>query len=112
MCSVLCIYVCIVCLCVRTCVRAHTCVGIATNVVYYRMRNEEIQSLSGVDEFGEFYRRLKQLKDYHRKFADDVSYNILLCYDIILPHSLKNQCPWSSVRWMRREIIQGMKLKV
>ena len=36
------------------------------------MRNEEIQSLSGVDEFGEFYRRLKQLKDYHRKFADDV----------------------------------------
>ena len=38
------------------------------------MRSEEIQTLSGVDEFGEFYRRLKQLKDYHRKFADDVSH--------------------------------------
>ncbi|XP_065911893.1 splicing factor 3A subunit 3-like [Dysidea avara] len=36
------------------------------------MRSEEIQTLSGVDEFGEFYRRLKQLKDYHRKFADDL----------------------------------------
>ena len=51
------------------------------------MRNEEIQSLSGVDEFGEFYRRLKQLKDYHRKFADDVSHQSSssppLCCDFV-----------------------------
>lgn len=55
-------------------------------LVLCSMRNEEIQSLSGVDEFGEFYRRLKQLKDYHRKFADDVrcSVGINTC-DVSLP---------------------------
>lgn len=35
--------------------------------VYCRMRKEEISSLGGPDEFGEFYRRLKGLKDYHRR---------------------------------------------
>lgn len=57
-------------------VRSHIYVWMcAYFLVLCSMRNEEIQSLSGVDEFGEFYRRLKQLKDYHRKFADDVRCN-------------------------------------
>lgn len=61
----------------------HSCVCVcAVNtykcLVSRSMRNEEIQSLSGVDEFGEFYRRLKHLKDYHRKFADDVRFSICI----------------------------------
>ena len=31
------------------------------------MRKVEIASLGGPDEFGEFYRRLKTVKDYHRR---------------------------------------------
>ena len=63
--------------CMRTCMWLYVCVCIrvcrcSCIFVLRSMRNEEIQSLSGVDEFGEFYRRLKHLKDYHRKFADDV----------------------------------------
>ena len=80
------------------------------------MRNEEIQSLSGVDEFGEFYRRLKQLKDYHRKFADDVRYDINIEMYIFLMFyckcSWKNPCPWNSARWMKPEIIPVKKPRV
>ena len=54
------------------CVHSFKCGVYVCAVTLCSMRNEEIQSLSGVDEFGEFYRRLKHLKDYHRKFADDV----------------------------------------
>ena len=31
------------------------------------LRQEEIAAMGGPDEFAEFYRRLKQLKDHHRK---------------------------------------------
>lgn len=36
------------------------------------MRKDEIASLSGPDEFGEFYRRLKTLKDFHRRNPNQV----------------------------------------
>jgi len=32
------------------------------------LRQEEISALSGPDEFAEFYRRLKQVKDFHRRY--------------------------------------------
>ena len=28
-------------------------------------------AMSGMDEFAEFYRKLKQLRDHHKKYADD-----------------------------------------
>lgn len=37
-----------------------------------RMRKDEIASLSGPDEFGEFYRRLKSLKDFHRRHPNQL----------------------------------------
>ena len=71
---------CFVCVCVCVWAHMHASTVVHTGplanvfIDVIRMRSEEIQTLSGVDEFGEFYRRLKQLKDYHRKFADDVSH--------------------------------------
>lgn len=35
------------------------------------MRYEEIAAMGGPDEFGEFYRRLKHLKDHHRKYGSE-----------------------------------------
>ena len=35
------------------------------------LRQEEIMAMSGMDEFAEFYRKLKQLRDHHKKYADD-----------------------------------------
>ena len=40
--------------------------------VYSRMRRDEVISLSGPDEFGEFYRRLKSLKEFHRRNPNEV----------------------------------------
>ena len=41
---------------------------------FCRLREEEIGELTGTDEFGEFYRKLKVLKDQHRSHGgDDVS---------------------------------------
>ena len=36
------------------------------------MRANEMNSLSGPDEFGEFYRRLKNLKDFHRRHMNEI----------------------------------------
>jgi len=35
-------------------------------------RKEEIDSLSGPNEFNEFYKRLKNIKDYHRRYPNEV----------------------------------------
>lgn len=37
------------------------------------LRKEEISSLSGPNEFQEFYARLKQIKEFHRKHPNEVS---------------------------------------
>lgn len=37
------------------------------------LRKEEIQAISGPNEFAEFYGRLRMLKQYHRKFPNEVS---------------------------------------
>lgn len=36
-------------------------------------RKEEVQAIYGPNEFGEFYSRLKQLKDFHRKHPNEIS---------------------------------------
>lgn len=37
------------------------------------LRKEEIAALSGPNEFQEFYARLKQIKEFHRKHPNEVS---------------------------------------
>ena len=37
------------------------------------MRKEEISALSGPNEFAEFYSRLRVIKDYHRKYPNEVT---------------------------------------
>lgn len=37
----------------------------------FRLRRQDIQSLSGPNEFAEFYQRLKQIKDFHKKHAGE-----------------------------------------
>jgi len=47
---------------------------------FKRLRKEEVAALSGPNEFAEFYSRLRSLKDYHRKFPNEVyfaTFNIL-----------------------------------
>lgn len=39
------------------------------------LRKEEIAALSGPNEFQEFYARLKQIKEFHRKHPNEVSFN-------------------------------------
>lgn len=36
------------------------------------LRKEEIAALSGPSEFNEFYARLKQIKEFHRKHPNEV----------------------------------------
>lgn len=39
---------------------------------FSRMRKEEVQSLSGPNEFSEFYTRLKQLREFHKRHPNEV----------------------------------------
>ena len=43
------------------------------HIAGHSMRKDEIALLSGPDEFGEFYRRLKTLKDFHRRHPNEVA---------------------------------------
>lgn len=36
------------------------------------MRKDELNAISGPNEFAEFYNRLKQIKDFHRKHPHEV----------------------------------------
>ena len=36
------------------------------------MRRDEITALTGPNEFGEFYNRLKQIKEFHRRHPGEV----------------------------------------
>ena len=38
----------------------------------HSLRQEEIAAMSGPDEFGEFYHRLRQIKDHHRKNPNEI----------------------------------------
>ena len=42
------------------------------------LRKADIQALSGPNEFAEFYGRLKQIKEFHRKHPGEVQV-IVLC---------------------------------
>jgi splicing factor 3A subunit 3 len=41
-------------------------------VGFFRTRKAEIQTISGTDDFSEFYNRLKGIKDYHRRYPNEV----------------------------------------
>ncbi|KAK3577830.1 hypothetical protein CHS0354_000224 [Potamilus streckersoni] len=45
------------------------------------MRKEEVQALSGPNEFAEFYSRLKQIKDFHRKHPNEISIPMSVEFD-------------------------------
>ena len=36
------------------------------------MRKDELNAISGPNEFAEFYNRLKQIKEFHRKHPNEV----------------------------------------
>lgn len=36
------------------------------------MRRDELAAISGPNEFAEFYNRLKQIKEFHRKHPNEV----------------------------------------
>jgi hypothetical protein len=36
------------------------------------LRRAEINAISGATEFSEFYKRLKDIKDYHRRYPNEV----------------------------------------
>ena len=38
----------------------------------FSLRQEEVAAMSGPDEFGEFYHRLRLIKDYHRKNPNEI----------------------------------------
>lgn len=40
--------------------------------VVNRMRKDELSAISGPNEFAEFYNRLKQIKEFHRKHPNEV----------------------------------------
>lgn len=40
--------------------------------LYDRMRKDELGAISGPNEFAEFYNRLKQIKEFHRKHPNEV----------------------------------------
>jgi len=44
-------------------------------------RKEEVASLSGPNEFGEFYSRLKNIKDFHRRHPGEVSVPMSIEFD-------------------------------
>ncbi|WAR09079.1 SF3A3-like protein [Mya arenaria] len=48
-----------------------------------RLRKEEVQALYGPNEFQEFYSRLKQLKDFHRKHPNEISVPMSMEFDEI-----------------------------
>ncbi|KAL3882818.1 hypothetical protein ACJMK2_029124 [Sinanodonta woodiana] len=45
------------------------------------MRKEEVQALSGPNEFSEFYSRLKHIKDFHRKHPNEISIPMSVEFD-------------------------------
>ena len=47
------------------------CIGTVCDPI--RHRKEELDALSGANEFTEFYKRLKTIKDYHRKFPNEAA---------------------------------------
>lgn len=44
------------------------------------LRKEEVAALSGPNELAEFYNRLKQIKEFHKKHPNEVSHLFLLQY--------------------------------
>ena len=49
--------------------------------IFKRLRKEEVAALSGPNEFAEFYSRLRSLKDYHRKFPNEVYFAFIINFN-------------------------------
>lgn len=47
------------------------------------MRKEEVQSLSGPNEFSEFYTRLKQLREFHKRHPNEITVPMSVEFDEI-----------------------------
>lgn len=58
------------------------------------MRKDELAAISGPNEFAEFYNRLKQIKEFHRKHPNEVGKLLkqTTCRDFILAVTLIPCC--------------------
>lgn len=64
---------------------------------FYRSRKEEIQALSGPNEFTEFYLRLKNIRQYYPKnSSEEVSLEAKMrfCFLFIVDYFLLDRCPY------------------
>lgn len=43
-------------------------------ILLFRLRKDEIASLSGPNEFAEFYSRLREIREFYRKHPHEVCY--------------------------------------
>ncbi len=72
--------------------------------LFIRMRKDELNAISGPNEFAEFYNRLKQIKEFHRKHPNEVDCRAGICPErhtsvsrrvfCVLSRSAC-PCPWS-----------------
>lgn len=91
------------------------------------MRKDELAAISGPNEFAEFYNRLKQIKEFHRKHPNEVSklsmYAVIhtTCKDFKLAVTLfpwcvscrfPFQCLQSLRSWWRPETTPARRLRV
>uniref|UniRef100_A0A4W5RYL5 Splicing factor 3a, subunit 3 n=1 Tax=Hucho hucho TaxID=62062 RepID=A0A4W5RYL5_9TELE len=48
---------------------------------FYSMRKDELNAISGPNEFAEFYNRLKQIKEFHRKHPNEICVPMSMEFD-------------------------------
>uniref|UniRef100_A0A4W6C6E5 Splicing factor 3a, subunit 3 n=1 Tax=Lates calcarifer TaxID=8187 RepID=A0A4W6C6E5_LATCA len=55
--------------------RTRAMLDVSKRIVFLtdRMRKDELAAISGPNEFAEFYNRLKQIKEFHRKHPNEIS---------------------------------------
>jgi len=60
------------------------------------LRREEVQALSGPNEIQEFYRRLKQIRDFHRTHPDEISIPMSVEFDELnkMKENTEDHEPW------------------
>ncbi|KAF4100081.1 hypothetical protein G5714_018277 [Onychostoma macrolepis] len=80
------------------------------------MRKDELNAISGPNEFAEFYNRLKQIKDLHRKHLRSVLHCHLVLNDTLLSqseniHSACSVCQFQICVPMSVEFEELMKAK-
>lgn len=51
---------------------SRVCFGLTAVCLFFSMRKDELNAISGPNEFAEFYNRLKLIKEFHRKHPNEV----------------------------------------